>query len=95
MAKKAPISESEMQLEAVSTLQKLGEQERVRFTVMPDGSGDRKIRVKLNGTVWEYFVGTEQEAPRDVYRLVRSKYETIAKAQAFDRANENRDMGAF
>ena len=91
--KKAPVSESEMQLEAANTLQKLGAQPRVRFTVLPDGSGDRKIRVKLNGTVWEYRVGTEQEAPKDVYALVKSRYDTIAGAAAFDRQNENRDLG--
>ena len=91
--KKAPVSESEMRLEAVSALQKLNAQPRVRFTVLPDGSGDRKIRVKLNGTVWEYRVGAEQEAPKDVYALVKSRYDTIAGAAALDREYGNRDLG--
>ena len=87
------ISNAEMELEAQDTMAKLRAQERVKFTVMPDGSGDKKIRVKINGTCWEYAVGMEQEAPRDVYELIATKYRTIAQAEAFDRANQNRDMG--
>ena len=87
------ISDTEMAQEARSTADALRAQKRVRFTVMPDGSGDKKIRVKINGTVWEYRVGAEQEAPEDVYRLIATRYATIAQAEAFDKKNENRDMG--
>ena len=81
------ISETQMAAEARSTLQILKAQPRKRFTVMPDGSGDKKIRVKLNGTVWEYPVGREAEAPEDVYKLIATKYRTIEQAQAFKDAN--------
>ena len=87
------ISDTEMAQEARSTADALRAQKRVRFTVMPDMSGDKKIRVKINGTVWEYRVGVEQEAPEDVYRLIAQRYATIAQAEAFDKKNENRDMG--
>ena len=89
------ISAAQMEAEARSTLEILKAQPRVRFTVMPDRSGDKKIRVKLNGTVWEYRVGVEQEAPRDVYLLVKSKYETLEKAEKFANANADRNMGAL
>lgn len=89
------ISESEMERDARSTAEKLRAQERVKFTVMPDGSGDKKIRVKLNGTVWEYFVGVEQEAPRDVFTIIQNRWKTIAKLAAFENKNTNRDMGSM
>lgn len=89
------ISEAEMAAEARSTAEILRAQPRVRFTVMPDRSGDKKIRVKLNGTVWEYRVGVEQEAPADVYKIIASRWDTINKAAAFEKRNENRDMGAL
>ena len=89
------ISESEMAAEARSTAEILRAQPRVKFTVMPDGSGDKKIRVKLNGTVWEYAVGREQEAPVDVYKLIQNKYATIEKIAAFESRNADRDMGAL
>ena len=89
------ISEAEMVAEARSTVEILRAQPRVKFTVMPDRSGDKKIRVKLNGTVWEYRVGCEQEAPRDVYLLVKSKYETLEKAEKFSEANLDLDLGSL
>lgn len=89
------ISGVEMEAEARSTMQILKAQPRVRFTVLPDGSGDKKIRVKLNGTVWEYAVGKEQEAPVDVYKLIQHKYATIEQIEAFERKNVDRDMGAL
>ena len=89
------ISEVEMAAEARSTAEILRAQPRVKFTVMPDGSGDKKIRVKLNGTVWEYAVGREQEAPVDVYKLIAHKYATIEKIAAFESRNADRDMGAL
>lgn len=89
------ISETQMAAEALDTMTKLRAQPRVKFTVMPDRSGDRKIRVKLNGTVWEYAVGVEQEAPVDVYKLVKSRYETLEKAEKFAAANANRSMGTL
>ena len=84
-----------MAAEARSTAEILRAQPRVKFTVMPDGSGDKKIRVKLNGTVWEYAVGREQEAPVDVYKLIAHKYATIEKIAAFESRNADRDMGAL
>ena len=89
------ISETEMAAEARSTVEILRAQPRVKFTVMPDRSGDKKIRVKLNGTVWEYRVGVEQEAPVDVYKLVKSRYETLEQAEKFSAANADRNMGAL
>ena len=89
------ISETQMANEARSTLQVLRAQPRMRFTVMPDGSGDKKIRVKLNGTVWEYPVGKEAEAPVDVYKLIATKYRTLEQTQAFKDANADRFMGSL
>lgn len=89
------ISETEMAAEARSTLEVLRAQPRKRFTVMPDGSGDKKIRVKLNGTVWEYPVGREAEAPEDVYKLIATKYATIEQAQAFKAENADKFMGSL
>ena len=89
------ISDTQMAAAARSTLEVLRAQPRKRFTVMPDGSGDKKIRVKLNGTVWEYAVGKESEAPEDVYKLIATKYRTIEQAQAFREANADRFMGSL
>jgi hypothetical protein len=89
------ISSAELEAEARSTVAILRAQPRVKFTVMPDGSGDKKIRVKLNGTVWEYPVGREAEAPRDVYELIATRWKAIEQKEAFERRNENRDMGAL
>lgn len=87
------ISESEMAKEASDTYAKLRLEPRVRFTVMPDGSGDKKVRVKINGTVWEYAVGKEQEAPKDVYDLIATKYRAIEAADAFKRSVTEINMG--
>lgn len=87
------ISTAEMEKEAADTYTKLRQQPRVRFTVMPDGSGDKKVRVKINGTVWEYAVGKEQEAPRDVYELIATKYRAIEAAEAFKRNMTDVNMG--
>ena len=89
------ISEAQMVADARSTLEILRAQPRKRFTVMPDGSGDKKIRVKLNGTVWEYPVGREAEAPEDVYKLIATKYATMEQTQAFKDANADRFMGSL
>ena len=90
---KRHISDTEMEAEARSTVEILRAQPRMRFTIMPDGSGDKKIRVKINGTAWEYWVGREQEAPMDVYKLIATKYSTIAQAEAFKKQTENSDLG--
>ena len=87
------ISDTEMANDARSTAEILRAQPRVRFTIMPDGSGDKKIRVKINGTAWEYWVGREQEAPKDVFALIATKYATIAQADEFKRKTENSDLG--
>lgn len=87
------ISDSQMAQESRDTFTKLMQQERVRFTVMPDGSGDKKIRVKINGTCWEYAVGKEQEAPRDVYELIATKYRALEAAESFRNAVANTDLG--
>lgn len=89
------ISEAQMVADARSTLEILRAQPRKRFTVMPDKSGDKKIRVKLNGTVWEYPVGKESEAPEDVYKLIATKYRTMEQAQAYKDANADRFMGSL
>lgn len=95
MATKKSMSEADLQNEEKSTLEILKAQPRVKFTVMPDKSGDKRIRVKINGTLWEYWVGQEQEAPEDVYAIIRSRWETIMKAEKFSAANENKNMGSL
>lgn len=95
MTTKKTMSEADLQNEEKSTLEILKAQPRVKFTVMPDGSGDKKIRVKINGTLWEYAVGKEQEAPEDVYAIIKARWETIEKAEKFSAANANKDMGSL